>query len=100
MRTAFNDFFYEKRGIYGVLHVMILLLSLFLIVDISIDTFNNIPFISQTSYLKTQFWICMFFIADFILEFFLSKIKFIICKPISSSCWFRSLILILSITTI
>ena len=42
MRTAFNDFFYEKRGIYGVLHVMILLLSLFLIVDISIDTFNNI----------------------------------------------------------
>lgn len=29
MRTAFNDFFYEKRGIYGVLHVMILLLSLF-----------------------------------------------------------------------
>ena len=60
MRTAFNDFFYEKRGIYGVLHVMILLLSLFLIVDISIDTFNNIPFISQTSYLKTQFWICIF----------------------------------------
>lgn len=54
---------------------MILLLSLFLIVDISIDTFNNIPFISQTSYLKTQFWICMFFIADFILEFFLSKDK-------------------------
>ena len=75
MRTAFNDFFYEKRGIYGLLHVMILLLSLFLIVDISIDTFNNIPFISQTSYLKTQFWICMFFIADFILEFFLSKDK-------------------------
>ena len=75
MRTAFNDFFYEKRGIYGVLHVMILLLSLFLIVDISIDTFNNIPFITQTSYLKTQFWICMFFIADFVLEFFLSKHK-------------------------
>ena len=96
MRTAFNDFFYEKRGIYGVLHVMILLLSLFLIVDISIDTFNNIPFISQTSYLKTQFWICMFFIADFILEFFLSKDKI----HYSSSCWFRSLILILSITTI
>lgn len=75
MRTAFNDFLEEKRGAYGVLHVMILLLSLFLIIDISIDTFNNIPFISQTSYLKTQFWICMFFIADFVLEFFLSKDK-------------------------
>lgn len=75
MKTAFSDFFYKQKGIYGVLHVIILLLSLFLIVDISIDTFNNIPFISQTSYLKTQFWICMFFIADFILEFFLSKQK-------------------------
>ena len=75
MKTAFNDFFYEKRGIYGVLHVMILLVSLFLIVDVSIDTFNNIPFITQTSYLKTQFWICMFFIADFVLEFLLSKHK-------------------------
>lgn len=75
MKTAFNDFFYEKKGIYGVLHVMILLLSLFLIIDISIDTFHNIPFITQTSYLKTQFWICMFFIADFVLEFFLAKHK-------------------------
>ena len=42
MRTAFNDFFYEKRGIYGVLHVMILLLSLFLIVDISIVSENAV----------------------------------------------------------
>ena len=75
MKTAFNDFFYKRKGIYGVLHVMILLLSLFLIVIISIDTFNNVPFISQTSYLKTQFWICMFFIADFLLEFLLSKHK-------------------------
>ena len=30
---------------------------------------------TQGSYLKIQFWICMFFIADFILEFFLSKRK-------------------------
>lgn len=75
MKTAFSDFFYKRKGIYGVLHVMILLLSIFLIVDISIDTFKNIPFITQTSYLKTQFWICMFFIAVFVLEFFLSKHK-------------------------
>lgn len=75
MKTAFDDFFFQKKGIYGVLHIMILLLSLFLIVDISIDTFKDIPFITQTTYLKTQFWICMFFIADFILEFFLSKHK-------------------------
>ena len=30
---------------------------------------------TQGSYLKIQFWICMFFIADFVLEFFLSKRK-------------------------
>lgn len=75
MKTAFNDFFYKSKGAYGALHIMILMLSLFLIVDISIDTFNNIPFITQTTYLKTQFWICMFFIADFLLEFILSKDK-------------------------
>lgn len=75
MKTAFTDLFYKRKGIYGVLHVMILMLSLFLIIDISIDTFNNIPFITQTTYLKTQFWICMFFIADFLLEFLLSKDK-------------------------
>lgn len=75
MKTAFDDFFFQKEGIYGFLHILILLLSLFLIVDISIDTFNDVPFITQPSYLKTQFWICMFFIADFILEFFLSKHK-------------------------
>lgn len=75
MKSALHDFVYEKGGIYGVLHVIILLLSLFLIITISIDTFNNIPFLTQGSYLKIQFWICMFFIADFVLEFFLSKRK-------------------------
>lgn len=76
MKFASAYFYYQQNGIYRFLHIMILLLSLFLIVDISIDTFNNIPFITQRSYLNTQFWICMFFIADFILEFFLSKRKF------------------------
>ena len=42
MKSAFNDIIYEKRGIYGVLHVIILLLSLFLIVVISVDTFLDL----------------------------------------------------------
>ncbi len=75
MKSALSDFIYEKRGIYGFLHVIILFLSLFLVIDISIDTFKNIPFMTQGSYLKIQFWICMFFLFDFILEFFLSKEK-------------------------
>lgn len=70
MKSALSDFVYEKKGIYGVLHVIILLLSLFLIISISIDTFKNLPFLTQGSYLKIQLWICTFFIFDFILEFF------------------------------
>ena len=75
MKTAFSSFIYSRRGIYGILHIFILLMSLFLVISISIDTFHNIPFLNQGSYLKIQFWICMFFLFDFLLEFFLSKEK-------------------------
>ena len=75
MKSALSDFVYQKKGIYGILHLIILLLSLFLIISISVDTFKNIPFVSQSSYLKLQGWICLFFMFDFILEFFLAKRK-------------------------
>lgn len=75
MKSAYTDIIYEKKGIYGFLHVIILLLSLFLIISISIDTFKNIPFLTQGRYLKIQFWICVFFLFDFVLEFFLAKRK-------------------------
>ena len=71
MKTAFSSFIYSRRGIYGILHILILLMSLFLVISISIDTFHNIPFLNQGSYLKIQFWICMFFLFDFLLEFLL-----------------------------
>ena len=66
MKTAFSSFIYSRKGIYGILHVLILCLSLFLIISISMDTFHNIPFINQGSYLRIQFWICMFFLFDFL----------------------------------
>ncbi len=72
---ASSNFIYQKKGLQGVFHVLILLLSLFLILSISFDTFKNIPFVNQRSYLRIQFWICMFFLLDFVLEFFLSKRK-------------------------
>lgn len=75
MRTAVSDIGLRKRGVYGFMHVIILLLSLFLVISISIDTFKNIQFYTQTSYLKIQLWICLFFLFDFFLEFFLSKDK-------------------------
>ena len=64
------------QDIYSFLHVIILILSLFLVISISIDTFNNIPFQSENSYLKVQLMICAFFLFDFFLEFLLADRKF------------------------
>lgn len=63
------------KDIYSILHVIILLVSLFLVISISIDTFNNIPIERESSFLKVQFFICVFFLADFFLELILSKEK-------------------------
>ena len=38
MKMALSDFSLRKKGIYGILHVIILLLSLFLVISISIDS--------------------------------------------------------------
>lgn len=70
MKTALTDFALQKRGIYGILHVIILLLSLFLVISISVDTFKGIPFYTQSLYMKVQLWICILFLFDFILELF------------------------------
>ncbi len=59
-----------KQDVYNLLHVIVLILSLFLVVSISIDTFNNVPFQTERSYLKTQLWICLFFLFVFFLELF------------------------------
>lgn len=65
---------YESK-VYNILHILILLLSVFLIITISIDTFRNISFLNQGYYKKIQLWICTFFILDFLLEFVLSGHK-------------------------
>ena len=56
---------YESR-IYGILHIFILLLSVFLIITISIDTFRNISFLNQGNYMEIQLWICSFFIFSYL----------------------------------
>ena len=75
MKSALSDFVFGKKGIYGILHLIILVMSLFLVISISVDTFKGIPFYTQSSYMKTQLWICLWFLFDFVLEFFLSKHK-------------------------
>ncbi len=67
--------FIRKRGLMMVLHIAIMLLSLFLIVIISIDTFKNVSFYQQEKFQKWQFWICVVFIFDFFMEMLLSSNK-------------------------
>lgn len=54
MKSALSDFILGKKGIYGILHIIILLMSLFLVISISIDTFKGIPFYTQSSYMKIR----------------------------------------------
>ncbi len=58
-----------------ILHIIIMLLSLFLIYIISRDTFKNEAFYTEPHFQKVQFWICMVFLFDFFVEFFLSDHK-------------------------
>lgn len=62
-------------SIFALLHVIILLASVFLVVCISWDTFENLQFYRQPQFLTLQFWICMLFLADFFVELFLSPRK-------------------------
>lgn len=75
MKMALSEFVLRKKGIYGILHVIILLLSLFLVISISIDTFKDIPFYEQSVYMEVQLWICALFLADFVLEWILATDK-------------------------
>ncbi|MDE6005999.1 MAG: potassium channel family protein [Muribaculaceae bacterium] len=67
--------FFRQRAIFMILHLIILALSIWLIVLISVDTFRNIDFYNQHKFEKEQFWICVFFMADFFIELFLSDNK-------------------------
>lgn len=69
--SQLNDFF-RKKGIFILLHILILALSVLLIVMISIDTFRGVQFYTQSKFQKWQFWICIVFMADFFIELILS----------------------------
>lgn len=72
--TRLNTIF-KKSGMSAFLHVVILLLSIFLVVCISIDTFKNESFYMEPKFMKLQFWICVLFLLDFFIEFYLSPDK-------------------------
>lgn len=61
----------RKRTIDAA-HTVILTLSVLLIVFISYDTFNNIPFLQNRLYMNFQLCVCIIFMLDFFLELFLT----------------------------
>ncbi|MCC8120009.1 MAG: potassium channel family protein [Bacteroidales bacterium] len=63
------------KWIYNVMHGIVLVLSLLLIVYISYDTFEQIPFLSNHHYMLFQFWVCVVFLADFFISLFLAQDK-------------------------
>ena len=65
----------RRKIIYFWLHISVLLLSLFLITVISIDTFNNVPFYQEPSFKRVQFWICILFLFDFFFEWTMAEKK-------------------------
>lgn len=66
---------FHTRGIYDCLHVLILGLSIFLVICISIDSYRNEAFYKVPQFMHVQLWICVIFLADFFIEFFLSPDK-------------------------
>lgn len=58
-----------------LLHFLVLVLSIVLIVAISVDTFNNINFSYEPTFLKLEYWVCVAFLADFFIELALAKHK-------------------------
>lgn len=65
----------KRKWLYSLMHIIVLLLSIFLVVTISIDTFHNVKFWKQPEFMRVQFWICIIFLVDFFVEFFLAERK-------------------------
>jgi len=77
-----------KKITLSITNAVELVLSLLLVVYISYDTFMQIPYLSNKNYMAFQLFVCVVFIADFFIEFFLSDDR----KSYLKSRWFFLLI--------
>lgn len=66
---------HQYKWLEMTLHLIVLALSILLIVIISIDTFHSLNYFTGPIFRQWQFWICMVFIAVFIIELVLAKRK-------------------------
>lgn len=58
----------EKNDIRRVFNFLVMLLSVVMIVWISIDTFEKTDLLLDHRYMTFQFWVCLVFMADYIVE--------------------------------
>lgn len=65
----------KMKTLLEIMRFAVFVLSAMLIVFISIDTFTNTDFLRNSSYMTFQFWVCVFFIVDFFVEFAASDDK-------------------------
>lgn len=66
---------HRRKLLYYFMHIFVLILSVFLIISISIDTFKNIAFYKEPEFMEIQFWICILFLLDFFVEWILAEKK-------------------------
>lgn len=64
-----------KKRLVAVLRIIVLLLSLLLLSVITYDTLSDVSFETSASYLRLQFWVCIFFLADIFIELALAENK-------------------------
>lgn len=74
------NIFSTKKGeniptILALLHVLVILTSLFLVGAVSLEMFQLIPDVPKKTYLKVQLGICSIFLADFFVGLILAKGK-------------------------
>ncbi len=62
-----------RRRFIGLLHWLVVFFSGVLLYTITYDILNSISFIADEHYMRIQFWICIFFIAETVLEWLLAS---------------------------
>lgn len=64
------------RRVHIAMRLIMLTLSIFLIISISIDTFRGIEFYDAPKFVRLQTWICIWFLIDFVVEILFAKERF------------------------
>ena len=73
--TTKNEVPRWQQRLLLVLHLCVLAGSIALVTFISYDTFRNVSFTENQQYLQAQFWICMLFLFDIVVEFLITPHK-------------------------